>query len=47
MLNHRHELYRLADLIDWSVFDTEFGSLYCPDKSLTVSNLDKNLLAAD
>ena len=31
MLNHRHELYRLADLIDWSVFDTEFGSLYCPD----------------
>ncbi len=31
MLNHRHELYRLADLIDWSMFDTEFGSLYCPD----------------
>jgi hypothetical protein len=31
MLNHRHELYRLADLIDWPVFDTEFGSLYCPD----------------
>jgi IS5 family transposase len=31
MLNHRHELYRLADLIDWSMFDNEFGSLYCPD----------------
>lgn len=31
MLNHRHELYRLADLIDWSVFDSEFGVLYCPD----------------
>jgi IS5 family transposase len=31
LLNHRHELYRLADLIDWSVFDTEFGRLYCPD----------------
>ncbi len=32
LLNQRHELYRLADLIDWSVFDTAFGSLYCPDK---------------
>ncbi len=31
MLNHRHELYRLADLIDWSLFDAEFGNLYCPD----------------
>jgi IS5 family transposase len=31
MLNHRHELYRLADLIDWSMFDTAFGNLYCPD----------------
>jgi len=31
MLNQRHELYRLADLIDWSMFDTAFGSLYCPD----------------
>lgn len=31
MLNHRHELYRLADLIDWSMFDDVFGSLYCPD----------------
>ncbi len=31
LLNHRHELYRLADLIDWSLFDAEFGRLYCPD----------------
>ena len=31
MLNQRHALYRLADLIEWSVFDKEFGSLYCPD----------------
>ena len=31
MLNQRHALYRLADLIQWSVFDNEFGSLYCPD----------------
>jgi len=31
MLNHRHELCRLADLIDWSMFDTAFGNLYCPD----------------
>ncbi len=31
MLNHRHELYTLADLIDWSRFDSEFGTLYCPD----------------
>ena len=27
MLNQRHALYRLADLIEWSVFDKEFGSL--------------------
>ena len=31
MLNQRHALYRLANLIQWSVFDKEFGSLYCPD----------------
>ena len=28
ILNHRHSLYRLADSIDWSFFDREFGSLY-------------------
>lgn len=28
ILNRRHPLYRLADSIDWSVFDREFGSLY-------------------
>jgi IS5 family transposase len=31
LLDQRHELCRLADLIDWSRFDTAFGSLYCPD----------------
>jgi IS5 family transposase len=31
MLDQRHELYRLADLIDWNRFDAEFGALYCPD----------------
>jgi IS5 family transposase len=31
LLNQRHELYRLANLIDWSLFDNAFGSLYCPD----------------
>lgn len=31
MLNQRHALYRLADLLDWSVFDKAFGTLYCPD----------------
>jgi len=31
MLDQRHELYRLADLIDWASFDTAFGELYCPD----------------
>jgi len=28
ILNRRHPLYRLADSIDWSVFDREFGPLY-------------------
>ena len=31
MLNQRHALYRLAGLIEWSVFDKAFGALYCPD----------------
>lgn len=31
MLDQRHELYRLADLIDWSAFDSAFGELYCVD----------------
>ena len=31
MLDQRHELYRLADLIVWSEFDEAFGALYCPD----------------
>ena len=28
ILNRRHPLYRLADSIDWSLFDSEFGPLY-------------------
>jgi IS5 family transposase len=28
MLNHEHELYRLAGLIEWEVFEREFGELY-------------------
>jgi len=28
ILNRHHELYRLAGLIDWSVFEKEFGKLY-------------------
>ena len=31
MLNQRHALYRLADLMEWSAFDEAFGSLYCSD----------------
>lgn len=28
IINHRHELYRLSGLIDWEVFEREFGKLY-------------------
>jgi hypothetical protein len=28
LLDHRHELYRLAGLIDWEQFDREFGRFY-------------------
>ncbi len=31
LLDQRHALYRLAELIDWNVFDTTCGELYCPD----------------
>lgn len=28
LLNHNHELFKLADLIDWEMFEQEFGKLY-------------------
>ena len=28
IINMRHELVRLAELIDWSVFDREFGAQF-------------------
>lgn len=31
LLNPRHELYRLANLIDWQVLDNEFGQFFSPD----------------
>ncbi len=31
LLDHRHVLYQLADLIDWHCFEAEFGLLYCDD----------------
>lgn len=31
LLNPRHELCRLANLIDWQVLDNEFGQLFSPD----------------
>jgi Transposase domain (DUF772) len=30
ILDHRHELFRLAGLIDWDRFDQEFGRFYRP-----------------
>jgi IS5 family transposase len=30
ILDHRHELFRLASLIDWDSFDHEFGRFYRP-----------------
>lgn len=30
MLNDRHPLYKLANIIDWSEFDNAFGKLYDP-----------------
>ena len=32
ILNRRHELYRLAELIDWDVFEKEFGKFYAAKK---------------
>jgi len=31
MLDQRHELYCLTEVIDWLSFDEAFGELYCPD----------------
>lgn len=31
-LNPRHELYRLANLIDWSILAKEFGQFFSPDQ---------------
>lgn len=32
ILNRRHPLYRLADAIDWPIFEKEFGVLFVPDR---------------
>ena len=32
ILNQRHELYRLAGLIDWDLFEKEFGKFYSEKK---------------
>ena len=32
LLDNNHQLYRLANAIDWSEFDTAFGNLYSPDQ---------------
>lgn len=32
ILNRNHELYRLAGLIDWDAFETEFGAFYAAKK---------------
>lgn len=29
MLNQRHPLYNLANLVDWDVFESAFKKLYC------------------
>ncbi len=31
ILNHRHELYLLRGLIDWQMFENEFGKLYAEE----------------
>jgi hypothetical protein len=33
LLNQRHELYRLAQQINWGTFEQRFGSLYVPHRS--------------
>jgi len=38
MLDQRHELFRLADLIDWQGFDAEFGELYCAAHAVAESS---------
>ncbi len=32
ILDHEHALFRLAQQIDWAVFEEEFGKLYDPGK---------------
>lgn len=34
ILNPRHELYRLANLIDWPALDNEFGQFFSPDQGV-------------
>jgi transposase, IS5 family len=46
ILNHRHELYRLSELIDWEVFESEFGKLYAEEgrPRMTWSNKSKRFV---
>ena len=40
LLNERHALYRLADGVEWSVFDEAFGPLYCSDNGCPGKSID-------
>jgi len=31
ILNRKHPVFKLADLIDWAGFDGEFGAMFCED----------------
>ena len=32
LLNSKEPLYKLANQIDWSIFEKEFGPTYCPNR---------------
>jgi len=43
MIDQRHELYRLTDLIEWHSFDAMFGELYCADNGCPAKATGHNL----
>ena len=45
MIDQRHELCRLADLIKWHSFDAMFGELYCADNGCPAKALDSTTVA--
>ncbi len=39
MIDSKHPLYKLANLVDWDMFEKSFSPLYCHDNGRTAKTI--------